>query len=67
MSQSAVVEAPSSALVLPIEERILQSVRLHYQTSHQEEFLHLKAQVESLLMELETLSEDDSSSSEVIA
>jgi hypothetical protein len=67
MSQSAIVEVPSSALGLPTEERILQSVRLHYQTSHQEEFLHLKAQVESLLMELETLSRNDSNSSEVIA
>lgn len=67
MSQSAVVEVPSSVSGLPTEERILQSVRLHYQTDHQEEFLRLKAQVESLLMELETLSGNDVSPSEVIA
>lgn len=72
MSQSAVVEAPnveasSTVSGLPTEERILQSVRLHYQTSHQEEFLRLKAQVESLLMELETLSGDDVDTPEIIA
>lgn len=67
MSQSAVVEAPSTVSGLPTEERILQSVRLHYQTDHQEEFLRLKAQVESLLMELETLSGKDVGTSEVIA
>jgi hypothetical protein len=53
MSQSAVVEVPSTVSGLPTEERILQSVRLHYQTDHQEEFLRLKAQVESLLTEPE--------------
>ncbi len=67
MSQSAIVEAPNSVLDLLPEERILQSVRLHYQTSHQEEFFHLKAQVESLLIELETLSGNESSPSEVSA
>jgi hypothetical protein len=68
MSQSAVVEVPSTVSGLPTEERILQSVQLHYQTDHQEEFLRLKAQVESLLMELETLSgHDDVGTSEVIS
>jgi hypothetical protein len=65
MSQSAVVETPSIVSGLPTEERILQSVRLHYQTDHQEEFLLLKAQVESLLMELETLSGNDVGMSEI--
>jgi hypothetical protein len=67
MSQSAVVEVPSTVGGLPTEERILQSVRLHYQTDHQEEFLRLKAQVESLLMELETLSGNDVGMPEIAA
>jgi hypothetical protein len=40
----------------PVDERVLRSVRLHYQSNHQEEFLRLKAQVESLLSEIQTHS-----------
>jgi signal transduction protein with GAF and PtsI domain len=44
------------AVCEPVDERTVQTVRQHYQTDHQEEFLRLKAQVESLLSELKTLA-----------
>ena len=40
------------------DTRMIESVRSLYQTSHQEEFLHLQAQVELLLEQLQALKQD---------
>ncbi|HEY9827706.1 MAG TPA: hypothetical protein V6D19_19890 [Stenomitos sp.] len=57
--------SPSSSatavLIDPADERTVKTVRQHYQTSHQEEFMRLKAQVESLLVELQSIGTDQSS------
>ncbi len=50
------VEGSTATLEITMEERIMQSVRMHYQSNHQEEFLRLQAQIESLMMELNTAS-----------
>jgi hypothetical protein len=36
----------------PVDEQTLRSIQRNYQSDHQEEFLRLKAQVETLLSEL---------------
>ncbi|MGB8698648.1 MAG: hypothetical protein WCD18_04460 [Thermosynechococcaceae cyanobacterium] len=59
MKQSNVATAPDALAYQSLEERMLQSVRMHYQSNHQEEFLHLKAQIESLFAKLQTLAEHD--------
>lgn len=35
------------------DKRLLESIRLHYHSNHQAEYLNLQAQVESLLMQLQ--------------
>ncbi len=46
----------AAATAVSIEQRLLDSVRRHYQVNHQAEFLRLKEQVESLLAELEEIT-----------
>lgn len=54
-----------------IKTRMIKSIKSLYQAGHQEEFLHLQAQAESLLQELEAhnkqnqLAADESTASEV--
>jgi hypothetical protein len=36
-----------------LDNRLLQSIRLHYHSNHQAEYLNLQAQVESLLTQLQ--------------
>jgi hypothetical protein len=65
-SQASVIPSLSSVQEMglgqdvSIEERLMCSIQLHYQTNHQEEFLQLKAQVESLMMEINTIAVDGS-------
>lgn len=54
--QSEVLNPSDVSASQPVDERVLQSVRIHYQSNHQEEFLRLKAQIESLLSEIQTRS-----------
>ena len=51
----------------PVDERIVRTIQQQYQASHQEEFLHLRAQVEALLSELKTLTINDSGNDSELA
>jgi hypothetical protein len=44
-----------------VDERTARTIQQQYQVNHQEEFLRLKAQVEALLSEIQTLAVNDSS------
>ncbi len=46
---------PDSSKELAAEGRVLKSVKTLYCSNHQEEFLDISAQIESLLAELRTL------------
>ncbi len=50
-----------------VDERTVRTIQQQYQASHQEEFLHLRAQVEALLTELKTLTISDSSNDSELA
>jgi hypothetical protein len=39
-----------------LDNRLLESIRLHYHSNHQAEYLNLQAQVESLLTQLQQSS-----------
>jgi hypothetical protein len=58
------VKLSVSETLVPIEDRLVDERTARtiqqYQVSHQEEFLRLKAQVEALLLEIQTRSVNDS-------
>jgi hypothetical protein len=59
------VKPSTPETLVPIDERLVDERTARtiqqYQVNHQEEFLRLKAQVEALLSELQTLAVNDSS------
>jgi hypothetical protein len=59
------VKLSTPEALVPIDERLVDERTARtiqqYQVNHQEEFLRLKAQVEALLSELQTLALNDSS------
>jgi hypothetical protein len=64
MKSSNVAAGSEAAICEPVDERTVRTVRQHYRVNHQEEFLRLKAQVESLLSELNTLAMHDPATDE---
>lgn len=66
------IKLPSAATLTStenqsVDERTVRTIQQQYQASHQEEFLHLRAQVEALLAELKTLTLNDTSSDSELA
>ncbi len=55
-SSSNPASGAAAMATVSIEQRLLESVRRHYQVNHQAEFLRLSEQVESLLAELEGIT-----------
>ena len=51
----------------PVDERTARTIQQQYQANHQEEFLRLRAQVEALLSELQSLAVNDSNSDSGLA
>jgi hypothetical protein len=51
----------------PVDERTARTIQQQYQVTHQEEFLRLRAQVEALLSELQTLSVNGASQDSTLA
>jgi hypothetical protein len=47
-----------------VDDRTVRTIQQQYQANHQEEFLHLRAQVEALLTELKTLTLNDSTNND---
>ncbi len=72
MAVSNPVKLPSTAILASpedqvIDERTVRTIQQQYQVSHQEEFLHLRAQVEALLMELKILTINNSGNDSELA
>lgn len=64
MPSDATLASPEGQIV---DERTVRTIQQQYQASHQEEFLHLRAQVEALLTELKTLTISDSGNDSELA
>jgi hypothetical protein len=65
VSEQPHCESSVSALEAPsIDERMMRSIRQNYQISHQEEFLKLRIQTETLLIELRQFSGHQSKEAE---
>jgi hypothetical protein len=60
-------ETPVSIGDQPVDERTARTIQQQYQVTHQEEFLRLRAQVEALLSELQTLSVNGASQDSTLA
>lgn len=56
----SISETPVSIDDQPVDERTARTIQQQYQVNHQEEFLRLRAQVEALLSELQSLAVNDS-------
>jgi hypothetical protein len=50
-----------------VDERTARTIQQQYQVNHQEEFLRLRAQVEALLSELQSIAVNDSNSDSRLA
>lgn len=63
----SIPETPVSIDDQAVDERTARTIQQQYQVNHQEEFLRLRAQVEALLSELQSIAVNDSNSDSRLA
>jgi hypothetical protein len=63
----SISETPVSIDDQAVDERTARTIQQQYQVNHQEEFLRLRAQVEALLSELQSIAVNDSNSDSRLA